>query len=165
MASKFTSNAAAAASATTATARATASATATIITEKYRQRVSLPDRKITAERIAAQHPDRIPVVVECSEQLQMDHPLKKNKFAVPHELTLAQFMFVIRKHMKLQPEYAIFAFINNRLHPTTTPIGAIYAQEKNDDGFMYIDVFQESTFGSETKQIHFIPSSTVSWWS
>jgi GABA(A) receptor-associated protein len=114
---------------------------------KYRQRVSINDRKISAERIIAQHPDRIPVIVECSEQLQAAHPLKKNKFAVPYDLTLAQFLFVIRKHMKLQPEYAIFAFINNRLHPTTSPIGSIYAQEKTEDGFLYIDVFQESTFG------------------
>jgi GABA(A) receptor-associated protein len=95
-----------------------------------------------------QHPDRIPVVVECSETLQAIHPLKKNKFIVPQDLTLAQFMFVIRKHMKLEPEYAIFVFINNRLHPSTTPIGIIYAQEKDEDGFMYLDVFQESTFGS-----------------
>jgi len=139
--------------ATMASSDATATATATAtIPEKYRQRVSLADRKIASERIIAQHPDRIPVVVECSEKLQMDHPLKKNKFAVPHDLTLAQFMFVIRKHMKLQPEYAIFAFINNRLHPTTSPVGTIYAREKTEDGFMYIDVFQESTFGSGTKQ-------------
>lgn len=114
---------------------------------KYRERVSLSDRKITAGRIVTQHPDRFPVVVECSEQLQQEHPLKKNKFAVPQDLTLAQFLFVIRKHMKLQPEYAIFAFINNRLYPTTSPIGAIYAQEKTEDGFLYIDIFQESTFG------------------
>ncbi len=117
---------------------------------KYRQRVTLPERKITAERIITQHPTRIPVVVECSEQLQQEHPLSKNKFAVPYELTLAQFLFVIRKHMKLQPEYAIYAFINNRLHPTTSAIGTIYAREKTEDGFMYIDIFQESTFGSTT---------------
>jgi len=115
---------------------------------KYRQRVALPDRKITAERIITQHPTRIPVVVECSEQLQQEHPLSKNKFAVPYDLTLAQFLFVIRKHMKLQPEYAIYAFINNRLHPTTTPIGTIYAHEKTEDGFLYIDIYQESTFGT-----------------
>ena len=47
------------------------------VVEKYRQRVSLTDRKITADRIIAQHRDRIPVVVECCEQLQLDHPLKK----------------------------------------------------------------------------------------
>ena len=114
---------------------------------KYRKSVTFDERKLKASLILNKHPDRIPVVVECSEALQAIHPLKKNKFIVPYELTLAQFMFVIRKHMKLEPEYAIFVFINNRLHPTTSFMGVIYAQEKEEDGFMYLDVFQESTFG------------------
>ena len=116
---------------------------------KYRKNVPFDERKLKAAIILKQHPDRIPVVVECSDQLQAIHPLKKNKFIVPYELTLAQFMFVIRKQMKLNPEYAIFVFINNRLHPTTSLIGTIYEKEKDEDGFMYMDVFQESTFGRE----------------
>lgn len=116
---------------------------------KYRKNVQFDERKLKAAIILKQHPDRIPVVVECSDQLQAIHPLKKNKFIVPYELTLAQFMFVIRKQMKLNPEYAIFVFINNRLHPTTSLIGTIYEKEKDEDGFMYMDVFQESTFGRE----------------
>ena len=118
---------------------------------KYRKNMPFDERKLKASLILKDHPHRIPVVVECSDSLQAMHPLKKNKFIVPHELTLAQFMFVIRKHMKLEPEYAIFVFINNRLHPTTTPIGTIYTQEKDEDGFMYLDVFQESTFGKMHK--------------
>lgn len=120
---------------------------ASIPSGKYRKNVPFDERKLKASIILKQHPDRIPVVVECSEQLQAVHPLKKNKFIVPFELTVAQFMFVIRKHMKLDPEYAIFMFINNKLHPATSLVGSIYAQEKDEDGFMYMDVFQESTFG------------------
>ena len=116
---------------------------------KYRKNVPFDERKLKASIILKQHPDRIPVVVECSEELQSIHPLKKNKFIVPFELTLAQFLFVIRKHMKLDPEYAIFVFINNKLHPVTSLVGTIYAQEKDEDGFMYMDVFQESTFGAQ----------------
>ena len=103
---------------------------ASIPAGKYRKNVPFDERKLKASIILKQHPDRIPVVVECSEQLQAVHPLKKNKFIVPFELTLAQFMFV-----------------NNRLHPATSLVGTIYAQEKDEDGFMYMDVFQESTFG------------------
>jgi GABA(A) receptor-associated protein len=84
----------------------------------YRKNVPFDERKLKATTILNQHSDRIPVVVECSEQLQSVHPLKKNKFIVPFELTLAQFMFVIRKHMKLESTYAIYVFINNKLHPT-----------------------------------------------
>jgi GABA(A) receptor-associated protein len=116
---------------------------------KYKDRVSFQDRKTVADRIVNEHPNRIPVIVECSEALQRDHPLPKNKFAVPYDLTLAQFMFVIRKNMSLRPEFALFAFINNRLHPTSALMGTIYAEEKMDDGFMYIEIFQESTFGGQ----------------
>lgn len=114
---------------------------------KYKERVSFEDRKKVSDRIVNEHPNRIPVIVECSEPLQRDHPLPKNKFAVPYDLTLAQFMFVVRKNMSLKPEFALYAFINGRLHPTAALMGTIYAQEKTDDGFMYIELFQESTFG------------------
>ncbi len=114
---------------------------------KYKERVSFEDRKKVSDRIVNEHPNRIPVIVECSEPLQREHPLPKNKFAVPYDLTLAQFMYVIRKNMALKPEFALYAFINNRLHPTASLIGTIYSQEKTDDGFMYIELFQESTFG------------------
>jgi GABA(A) receptor-associated protein len=113
----------------------------------YRKNVPFDERKLKAMTILKQHSDRVPVVVECSEQLQSVHPLKKNKFIVPFELTLAQFMFVIRKHMKLESTYAIYVFINNRLHPTTSIMGDLYATQKDEDGFMYLSVFQESTFG------------------
>jgi GABA(A) receptor-associated protein len=116
-------------------------------TDIYRKTVPFEERKIKASLILKQHADRIPVVVECSQELQIIHPLKKNKFIVPFELTLAQFMFVIRKHMKLEATHAIFVFINNKLHPTTAMMGELYANEKDADGFMYLCVFQESTFG------------------
>ena len=113
----------------------------------YRKNVPFDERKLKASVILKQHPERIPVVVECSEELQLLHPLKKNKFIVPHELNLAQFMFVIRKHMKLDPTHAIFVFINNHLHPTTSVMGELYTNQKDEDGFMYLSVFQESAFG------------------
>jgi microtubule-associated protein 1 light chain len=116
----------------------------------YRKTVPFDERKLKASLILKQHSDRIPVVVECSDQLQIIHPLKKNKFIVPFELALSQFMFIIRKHMKLEPTHAIFVFINNRLHPTTSMMGELYAVEKDEDGFMYLNVFQESTFGKCT---------------
>ena len=117
---------------------------------KYKDRVPFQDRKTVSDRIINEHPNRIPVIAECCEALQRDHPLPKNKFAVPYDLTLAQFMFVIRKNMALKPEFALFAFINNRLHPTSALMGTIYADEKTDDGFMYVEIFQESTFGSSS---------------
>ena len=119
----------------------------TNIPGKYRINVAFDERKLKAALILKQHPDRIPVVVECSDKLHVLHPLKKNKFIVPYELTLGQFIFIIRKHMQLDPVHAIFVFINNKLHPATSAMGEIYPSQKDEDGFMYLDVFHESTFG------------------
>ena len=115
----------------------------------YRKNVPFDERKLKADLILKQHINRIPVVVECSEQLQNIHPLKKNKFIVPFDLTLSQFIFVIRKHMKLDSTHAIFVFINNIMHPITAIMGQLYHDQKDEDGFMYLNVFQESTFGQK----------------
>lgn len=115
----------------------------------YRKTVPFDERKLKAAMILKQHVGRIPVVVECSDQLQSLHPLNKNKFIVPFDLTLSQFIFVIRKHMKLDPTYAIFVFINNKLHPITSLMGALYQDQQDEDGFMYLNIFQESTFGQK----------------
>ena len=39
---------------------------------------------------------------------------------MPADLTVGQFVYVIRKRIKLSPEKAIFIFINNVLPPTGT---------------------------------------------
>jgi GABA(A) receptor-associated protein len=37
---------------------------------------------------------------------------------VPADLTVGQFVYVIRKRIKLSPERAIFIFIDNKLPPS-----------------------------------------------
>ena len=39
---------------------------------------------------------------------------------MPADLTVGQFVYVIRKRIKLSPEKAIFIFVNNVLPPTGT---------------------------------------------
>ncbi len=41
--------------------------------------------------------------------------IDKKKYLVPADLTVGQFVFVIRKRIKLEPEKAIFIFVNNVL--------------------------------------------------
>lgn len=44
--------------------------------------------------------------------------IDKKKYLVPADLTVGQFVYVIRKRIKLAPEKAIFIFVNNTLPPT-----------------------------------------------
>lgn len=78
----------------------------------------LEKRKKEAERIKAKYPDRLPVIVERVEK--SDIPvIDKKKYLVPADLTVGQFMYVIRKRIKLNPEKAIFIFVNGTLPPVS----------------------------------------------
>lgn len=74
-------------------------------------------RKAEADRIREKYPDRIPVI--CEKVDKSDIPtVDKKKYLVPSDLTVGQFVYVIRKRIKLNPEKAIFIFINQILPPT-----------------------------------------------
>ena len=61
---------------------------------------------------------------------------------------MGQFVYVIRKRIKLSPEKAIFIFVNNVLPPTAALMSSIYEEHKDEDGFLYIVYSGENTFGS-----------------
>jgi GABA(A) receptor-associated protein len=69
------------------------------------------------------------------------------RYHVPADLTVGQFVYVIRKRIKLSPEKAIFVFVNNVLPPTAALMSSIYEEHKEDDGFLYIAYSGENTFG------------------
>jgi len=69
------------------------------------------------------------------------------RYLVPADLTVGQFVYVIRKRIKLSPEKAIFVFVNNVLPPTAALMSSIYEEHKEDDGFLYIAYSGENTFG------------------
>ena len=81
--------------------------------------------------------------------LEPDLPdIDKKKYLVPTDLTVGQFVHVIRKRIKLAPEKAIFIFVNNVLPPTAGLMSQIYEEQKDEDGFLYITYNGESVFGA-----------------
>ena len=70
------------------------------------------------------------------------------RYLVPSDLTVGQFVYVIRKRIKLEPEKAIFIFVNNTLPSTAALMSQIYKDHKDEDGFLYVTYSGENTFGS-----------------
>lgn len=64
--------------------------------------------------------------------------IDKKKYLVPADLTVGQFVYVIRKRIKLSPEKAIFIFVDEVLPPTAAIMSSIYEEHKDEDGFLYI---------------------------
>ncbi|XP_057795305.1 autophagy-related protein 8C-like isoform X1 [Salvia miltiorrhiza] len=77
----------------------------------------LERRQAEAARIREKYPDRIPVIVEKAERSDIPD-IDKKKYLVPADLTVGQFVYVVRKRIKLSAEKAIFIFVKNVLPPT-----------------------------------------------
>merc|ERR1719252_232641 len=98
---------------------------------------TLEKRTAEAKRIRSKYPDRIPVI--CEKAKGSDIPdIDKKKYLVPADLTVGQFVYVVRKRIKMSAEKAIFIFINNVLPPTAMLMSEVYADKKDEDGFLYI---------------------------
>ena len=109
-------------------------------------KVPLEKRKKEVETIMASHPDRIPIIVQPKPDSKLVWE-GKNKFLVPSTHTVGLFTLKLRERMNLEPEKAIFLFINNTTLSMGSPIGDIYKKFKDEDGFLKIAVSEESVFG------------------
>ncbi|KAK6118972.1 hypothetical protein DH2020_047258 [Rehmannia glutinosa] len=133
----------------------------------FKQEHDLEKRRAEAARIREKYPDRIPmgclkflygaseqhlltyidgVIVEKAERSDIPN-IDKKKYLVPADLTVGQFVYVIRKRIKLSAEKAIFIFVDNVLPPTGAIMSAIYDEKKDEDGFLYVTYSGENTFG------------------
>ncbi|KAF7810088.1 autophagy-related protein 8f [Senna tora] len=113
----------------------------------FKQEHDLEKRRAEAARIRDKYPDRIPVIVEKAERSDIPS-IDKKKYLVPADLTVGQFVYVIRKRIKLSAEKAIFIFVDNVLPPTGAIMSAIYEEKKDEDGFLYVTYSGENTFGN-----------------
>ena len=112
----------------------------------FKQKHELHKRVSESERIRTQHPDRIPVIVEPAEKCTLSI-IDKNKYLVPKDISVGQFVYIIRKKINLSPEEGLFIFVNNILPPTSTSLIDIYGEHRDVDGFLYITYAGENTFG------------------
>ena len=101
---------------------------------------------IETNRIREKYPDRIPVIVEKAKGCNLND-IDKKKYLVPCDLTIGQFISIIRQRIRLSPDKAIFIFINNILPSTSDTMGRRYHEMKHGDGFLYIYYNGESVFG------------------
>ncbi|WVZ12639.1 hypothetical protein V8G54_017169 [Vigna mungo] len=86
--------------------------------------------------------------LEADQHRTIDALFLRAKYLVPADLTVGQFVYVVRKRIKVGAEKAIFVFINNTLPPTAALMSSIYEENKDDDGFLYMTYSGENTFGS-----------------
>jgi len=115
-------------------------------TSNFKNKNSFDKRKSDTERIRREYPDRIPIICEKADKSDIAE-IDKKKYLVPGDLTIGQFIYVIRKRIQLNPQKALFIFVNNILPSTTSLMSTVHEEYKDPDGFLYINYSSENTFG------------------
>ena len=112
----------------------------------YKTKFNFETRKTEVLNITAKYPDRIPIIVE--KLYTSKAPIiDKNKYLVPFDITVGQFIFVIRKRMKLRAEEGLYLFINGNIPASSEMLINTYEKNKDLDGYLYIKYSSENTFG------------------
>ena len=112
----------------------------------FKKKYSVSQRTEESNRIMVKYPDRIPIIVEKINNSSAPN-IDKHKYLVPKDLTIGQFIYVIRKRINLKPEQALFIFINNTLPPTTELLSNMYKNHKEKCGFLFVKYGTENCFG------------------
>ncbi len=114
---------------------------------KFKETHTFESRISESQRVLNKYPDRIPVICERSKYCKTAPIIDKIKYLVPIDLTIGQFIYVIRKRMNMSSEKALFLFINNKMVSSSKTLCSIYVEDKDKDGFLYINYTTENTFG------------------
>ena len=113
---------------------------------KFKSEHTFDNRVAESGRVLSKYPDRVPVICEKNSKSSIDD-LDKKKYLVPVDLTAGQFVYVIRKRLRLPAEKAIFLFVASVIPPTSSNMATLYHQYKDRDGFLYITYSEENVFG------------------
>ena len=115
----------------------------------FKVKHSFDKRFLESQRIREKYPNKIPVICE-KGKVGADIPdIDRKKYLCPDDISIANFMYVIRKRIKLSPEKSIFLFVDDtNLVPTASLLSQVYDEHQDPDGFLYITYNGESTFGA-----------------
>lgn len=115
----------------------------------FKENHSFKKRFEESKRIMVKYPGRIPIICERDPRSKDIPDIDRKKYLVPDDLSIANFMYVIRKRLKLSPDKSIYLFVNDLVMPATSQLLSImYTENCDEDGFLYIKYAGESTFGA-----------------
>jgi len=114
----------------------------------FKQKKPLAIRKEEVAAIRTKFPCKVPVIVERYYKEQHLPVLDKTKFLVPQEITMSQFITIIRNRLQLNSQQALYLLVSNRnLASLSRPLAQIYRDYRDEDGFLYVTYASQEVFG------------------
>lgn len=113
----------------------------------FKTKYDFETRKTESDKIKTKYPNRYPIIINKTKKCELPE-IEKSKFLIPGDLTIGQFIYVVRKRVKLNESESLFLFINDKTIPLTSSlISSVYEEHKDEDGFLYISYCNENVFG------------------
>ena len=115
---------------------------------KFKKSLSLPERMNQCHSLLIKNPSRIPVILE-KDPLSKVSDIQKSKFLIQKDITVNQFIKMIRGLMEIGENEALFFVVKGKYSISgEKTMGQIYNNYKDkEDGFLYITYSSEIFFG------------------
>ena len=97
-----------------------------------------------SEKLLKQHKNKVLVIFK---PFKRSITLTRTKFIVPRHYSIAKIHMILLQYVNCNEKQGILLFINDILPMQTESIGYLYDSFKSSDGFLYIHVTKENTFG------------------
>lgn len=105
-------------------------------------------RKEEVMAIRNRFPTKIPIIVQRFSKESHLPQLDKSKFLVPQEITMSQFLTIIRNRMHINSSQALYLLVNNRsMVSLSLTLAEVYSEHACPDGFLYITYASQEVFG------------------
>lgn len=107
---------------------------------------TIEQRLEKSKHLMAKYPGRVPIIVRSLSPKTVQ--LIRNKYLTPGDLTAGQLLYVIRKNIKnIKPVDGLFIFCGKELIGGPMLLSTLYEDKKSEDGFLYLTICSENTFG------------------
>ena len=114
--------------------------------EKYElfKSKTLEERKKKSDTYLEQNPERVPVFII---NQKATFQLERLKFLIPKTYKIQSLLKTIRNSNKLNQEQSLYISSKKKILSIVKEIGNVYAEDMDEDGFLYLEVTNIEAFG------------------
>ncbi|XP_063293863.1 microtubule-associated proteins 1A/1B light chain 3C-like [Pelobates fuscus] len=114
----------------------------------FKMRKRLDSRIHEVNRMKSRYPSKIPVIVERNHREKLLPNLEKIKYLVPPEVTLGQFVSMIRTRLSMPQSHSLCMLLNGKqMTSLTLTMSELYTEYHDHDGFLYMTYMLQDVFG------------------